>query len=73
MSFVLNSGTGLLPTTATAALYESGGTSGIVVDNVSADGQASSVYFTPLVAGAASSGTCARAGCAIKATQNGLN
>jgi hypothetical protein len=60
--------------TLSAELPESGGTSGIVVDNVSTEGQASSIYFTPLGALAdAGTDTCATTGCAVKATQNGLN
>ena len=37
---IINPGVGFLP--------EDGGTSGIIVDNVSQDPQASSIYFTPL-------------------------
>jgi hypothetical protein len=60
--------------TLSASLPESGGTSGIVVDNVSTEGQASSIYFTPLGAtGDVLTDTCATTGCAVKATQNGLN
>jgi hypothetical protein len=59
-----------------ASLAESGGTSGIVVDNVSSEPQASSVYFTALgytVGGPENYGACTDIGCASKATQNGLN
>jgi hypothetical protein len=59
------------PATFTAALPEPGGTSGIIIDNVSTEGQASSIYFTPLANG--TSGTCDGVGCAVKATQLGLN
>jgi hypothetical protein len=59
-----------------AFLPEDGGTSGIIVDNISLDAQASSIYFTPLgfpLFGAGSAGPCTATGCAVKATQNGLN
>ena len=57
---------------------ESGGTSGIIIDNVSTEAQASSVYFTPLgslldVGVGAGDDPCATTGCAIKATQVGLD
>jgi hypothetical protein len=64
------------PTVYAATLAESGGTSGIVVDNISPDAQASSVYFTALgwtVGGTENYGACTDIGCASKATQNGLN
>jgi hypothetical protein len=52
-----------------------GGTSGIVVDNSSATGGASQVYFTPLLdqtcTGAGGVGT-GPGGCAIQASQSGL-
>jgi hypothetical protein len=55
---------------------ETGGTSGIVVDNSSAAGGASQVYFTPLAdqpcAGSGGVGT-GTGGCAIQASQSGLN
>jgi hypothetical protein len=60
----------------TARANQSGGTSGIVVDNASASGGASQVYFTPLSdqacpgAGGVGNGT---GGCAIQASQSGLN
>jgi hypothetical protein len=64
------------PTVFAASLAESGGTSGIVVDNVSSDAQASSIYFTALgwtIGGTENYGACTDIGCASKATQNGLN
>jgi len=66
--------TGASGTSATAP--EAGGTSGIVVDNSSAAGGASQVYFTPLAdqpcAGSGGVGT-GTGGCAIQASQSGLN
>jgi hypothetical protein len=60
------------PAASTAARPEAGGTSGIVVDDVSAAAQASSIYFTTL-----SNATCgdnvAGGGCVVKLTQSGLN
>jgi len=53
------------------AIAEDGGTSGIVVDNVSPDAQASSIYFTPL-GDTVSPGDCTYIGCAVKVTQVGL-
>jgi hypothetical protein len=56
----------------TAAITVAGGTSGIVIDNSSALGGASQVYFTPLA-----NQTCTTSGgsggCAIQASQLGLN
>jgi len=51
---------------------ENGGTSGIVVDNVSSEAQASSLYFSTL--GTATCGTPGggNTGCAVKVTQSGL-
>ena len=51
---------------------ENGGTSGIVVDNVSSEAQASSLYFSTL--GTAPCGTPGggNTGCAVKLTQAGL-
>jgi hypothetical protein len=71
----INVTNGAFPTTTTASLGEPGGTSGIVIDNVvSSDSTSgSSVYFTPLAIGT-TNGTCSGVqGCAVKATQNGLN
>jgi hypothetical protein len=59
-----------------AEIPESGGTSGIVVDNISPQPQASSIYFSPLgytKGGATNYGACTYVGCATKVTQNGLN
>jgi hypothetical protein len=54
--------TGSMPaTTAVTAVSQAGGTSGIVVDNVSANAEASSIYFGPL-----------GANLAVKLTQAGL-
>jgi hypothetical protein len=72
MSFKVTVGTTPTATAATAAA--SGGASGIVVDNVSASSQASSLYFTYLN-NAAIGATCNGAtgvGCAVKLTQSGL-
>jgi hypothetical protein len=72
MSFNVTAGT--TPTGTTAKAAASGGTSGIVVDNVSASSQASSLYFTYLN-NAAIGATCNGAtgvGCAVKLTQSGL-
>ncbi len=49
-----------------------GGTSAIVIDNVSADAQASSIYFTTQATSATTCGATA-AYCAIKLTQSALN
>jgi hypothetical protein len=47
-----------------------GGVSGIIVDNISTSGQASSVYFS--TQGVVNVGTCANARCAVKLTQLSL-
>jgi hypothetical protein len=63
------------PSAIQALLPEPGGTSGIVIDNVSSAGQASSLYFT-ILANSTGGLTCsgvANVGCAVKATQAGLN
>jgi hypothetical protein len=80
MSFdlTLADGDSALFPTLSASLAESGGTSGIIIDNVSTEAQASSVYFTPLgslldVGVGAGDDPCATTGCAIKATQVGLD
>ena len=65
-------GTAATPSTATAGIAEAGGTSGIVVDNVSSGSGESQIYFTGL-----SSQTCAgngttgsgTGGCAIQTSQ----
>ncbi|HET6929642.1 MAG TPA: hypothetical protein VFI45_04925, partial [Candidatus Acidoferrum sp.] len=72
MSFNVTAGTTPTATTATAAA--AGGTSGIVIDNVSASAQASSLYFTYL-SNSAIGATCngvTGVGCAVKLTQSGL-
>lgn len=51
---------------------EAGGTSGIIVDNVSAQPQASSIYFTTQSIATCGDGV-AGGGCAVKLTQSGLN
>jgi hypothetical protein len=63
------------PAAVAAALPERGGTSGIVIDNVSAAGQASSIYFSILANSTVlhSCGGTSGVGCAVKATQSGLN
>jgi hypothetical protein len=63
------------PAAVNSALPESGGTSAIVIDNVSAAGQASSIYFSILANSTAlhSCGGTSGVGCAVKATQSGLN
>jgi hypothetical protein len=63
------------PAAVAAALPESGGTSGIVIDNVSPAGQASSIYFSILRNSTAAHrcGGTNGVGCAVKATQSGLN
>ncbi len=63
------------PVTVAAALPERGGTSGIVIDNVSSAGQASSIYFSILKNSTAAlrCGGTTGVGCAVKATQAGLN
>jgi hypothetical protein len=75
MSFRVDSP--LSTTTATSATTAvTGGTSGIVIDNSSAAGGASQVYFTPLgnqvCAGSGGIGV-GTGGCAIQASQSGLN
>jgi hypothetical protein len=47
-----------------------GGVSGVVVDNVSTSGQASSVYFS--TQGVVNVGSCTNARCAVKLTQLAL-
>jgi len=77
LSMQIGSGTSFTgPATPGAGLLESGGTSGIIVDNWSTSVGASSIYFTPLT-NASSTYTCNGSatadGCAVKATQSGLN
>ena len=54
---------------ATSVNYP-GGVSGIIVDNTSTSGQASSVYFS--TQGVVNVGSCANARCAVKLTQLNL-
>jgi len=63
-----------MPTAVTASIGEPGGASGIIIDNVSSSGQASSVYFSPLtMPTSTANGNCASGiGCAVKATQSAL-
>lgn len=73
MSFDITSG---FPSAATQGRPEFTGTSGIVVDNVSAKPEASSIYFTtegnaPAFAPCGDGST--GGGCAVKTTQSGLN
>jgi hypothetical protein len=75
MSFDVTSGAAITTGTTTAAkVAVSGGASGVVIDNSSSAGGASQVYFTPLA-----TGTCGTSsgqgigGCAIQASQSGLN
>ncbi len=60
------------PITDIAALGEVFGPSGIVVDNVGTGGQESSIYFTPQ-SGTVTCNSVLNVGCAVKATQAGLN
>jgi hypothetical protein len=71
MSFTVTSGTLPSGTAPTASLPENGGASGIVIDTLgSGTTGANQVYFTPLTTG----GVCpSAAGCAIQASQSGLN
>ena len=66
---------GTMPSTTTHTTGENGGTSGIVVDNVSSSAEASSIYFSTL-SGATSTATGCKSGglgyCAVKLTQSGL-
>ncbi len=64
---------GVAPATlATNTADVAGGTSGIIVDNDSTGGQASSIYFGTLATSTTICGTTA-AYCAVKLTQAGLN
>ncbi len=74
MSIDVTAGDGVtdaFPTGLAASLGEPGGTSGIVIDNVTSSG--SNVYFTPLTVGTTNGNCTGGQGCAVKATQNGLN
>jgi hypothetical protein len=68
MSYDITNG---MPTVLTAAVLERNGTSGIIIDNVSAAAQASSIYFTNEGTGGCGDGI-ATGGCAVKLTQSGL-
>ena len=74
MSFNITSGT--FPSTVSATAPENGGTSGIVVDNVSTSVQASSTYFTTLsspgTGGCTSEPVNDSSTCLVKRTQSGL-
>jgi hypothetical protein len=63
--------TSAFPTAALATFATAGGTSGIVVDNVSVSGHASSLYYSPLTASPCTNGT-GNTGCAVQVTQSGL-
>jgi hypothetical protein len=68
--------TGTFPTSIAASAAETGGSSGIVIDNIGSFGQDSSLYFSRL--GQSSLSTCGGSGatlvgCAVKLTQSGLN
>ena len=65
------SGNGSASSTATNTTSVTGGTSGMVIDNDSSDGQASSLYFGTLATSTSQCGTTA-AYCAVKLTQAGL-
>jgi hypothetical protein len=68
----VTSGATISSSTATVATaHEAGGTSGIIVDGSSASAGASQVYFTPLTSMAC--GTGGTGGCAVQASQSGLN
>ncbi|MGZ4732825.1 MAG: hypothetical protein ACXVZH_11855 [Terriglobales bacterium] len=62
--------TGAIITGQATSVNYPGGVSGIIIDNVSASGQASSVYFS--TQGIVNVGSCANARCAVKLTQLGL-
>jgi hypothetical protein len=69
-SFAIGNGTtDAFPTSGTAGA-EPGGTSGIVVDNVSSDGHESSVYFGNLGPATCTGGTAS--GCAVQRLQSGV-
>jgi len=71
MSFNITSGTLPSGTAPTASLPENGGTSGMVIDTLgSGTSGANQVYFSPLAMGQ----VCpSGAGCAVQASQSGLN
>jgi hypothetical protein len=61
-----------MPTAAFATGASAGGTSGIVVDNISTDGRASSLYFTTLGTPGCSNPSSTSTACAVQFTQAGL-
>lgn len=64
--------TGVITGTLSGQPYP-GGVSGIIFDDVSTSGQASSVYFSTLQTGVTTGGCTAAIHCAVKLTQLGLN
>ena len=68
MSYDITSG---FPTAAANSAQENSGTSGIIIDNISSAGQASSFYFTTGADQTCSTG--GSGGCAVKLTQASLN
>jgi len=68
MSYDITSG---FPTGAANSAQENSGTSGIIIDNISSAGQASSFYFTTGADQTCSTG--GSGGCAVKLTQANLN
>ena len=70
MSFNATSG---FPAGIAAAASATGGTSGIVIDNIAPTGQASSVYYITLANQACGIGSPPNGGCAVKLTQANLN
>jgi len=75
MSFDVTSGAAISVSTATAAKTAvAGGASGVVVDNSASASGDSQVYFTPLATGTCTtSPTVGIGGCAVQASQAGLN
>jgi hypothetical protein len=72
MSFDVTSGATISSLTlAAATAHEAGGTSGVIVDGSSVSVGASQVYFTTLASGPC--GTSGTGGCAVQASQAGLN
>jgi hypothetical protein len=63
--------TGAIISGQSTSVQYPGGVSGLVLDNISTTGQASSVYFS--TQGVVNVGTCHNQRCAIKLTQLGLN
>ncbi|HEY3971392.1 MAG TPA: hypothetical protein VGM18_00220 [Candidatus Sulfotelmatobacter sp.] len=73
MSFSITAGP---PAVFDSTAAEEGGTSGIVVDNISTSGEASSLYFSTLGGAAGACGTNPvndDSSCAVKRTQSGLH